>query len=60
MTLATHPSRSYEAYHGISISEGALVAAAQLSARYITNRHLPDKAIDCLDEAAAQVCNILS
>ena len=45
----------YEAYHGTTVSEGALVAAATLSARYITNRHLPDKAIDCLDEAAAQV-----
>ncbi|KAI8471940.1 MAG: P-loop containing nucleoside triphosphate hydrolase protein [Monoraphidium minutum] len=45
----------YEAYHGITISEGALVAAATLSARYISGRHLPDKAIDCLDEAAAQV-----
>jgi ATP-dependent Clp protease ATP-binding subunit ClpB len=45
----------YEAYHGITISEGALVAAASLSSRYISGRHLPDKAIDCLDEAAAQV-----
>jgi ATP-dependent Clp protease ATP-binding subunit ClpB len=45
----------YEAYHGMQISEGALMAAATLSQRYISGRHLPDKAIDCLDEAAAQV-----
>lgn len=45
----------YERHHGVTISESALLAAAQLSTRYITNRHLPDKAIDCLDEAAAQV-----
>jgi ATP-dependent Clp protease ATP-binding subunit ClpA len=45
----------YERHHGITISEAALLAAAQLSARYISGRHLPDKAIDCLDEAAAQV-----
>uniref|UniRef100_A0A383VK48 AAA+ ATPase domain-containing protein n=1 Tax=Tetradesmus obliquus TaxID=3088 RepID=A0A383VK48_TETOB len=45
----------YERHHGITISEAALLAAAQLSARYISGRYLPDKAIDCLDEAAAQV-----
>lgn len=45
----------YERHHGVTISEAALLAAAQLSARYISGRHLPDKAIDCLDEAAAQV-----
>lgn len=45
----------YERHHGVTISESALLAAAQLSTRYITNRYLPDKAIDCLDEAAAQV-----
>ncbi|WIA34267.1 hypothetical protein OEZ86_012610 [Tetradesmus obliquus] len=44
----------YERHHGVTISEAALLAAAQLSARYISGRHLPDKAIDCLDEAAAQ------
>jgi len=43
----------YEAHHGIRISDAALVAAAQLSDRYITNRFLPDKAIDLIDEAAA-------
>jgi len=43
-------------YAGIEISEGALMAAAALSARYINGRFLPDKAIDLVDEAAAQVC----
>eukprot|EP00878_Enallax_costatus_P019636 GHUV01020719.1.p1 GENE.GHUV01020719.1~~GHUV01020719.1.p1 ORF type:complete len:799 (+),score=193.45 GHUV01020719.1:113-2509(+) len=45
----------YERHHGVTISESALLAATQLSTRYISNRYLPDKAIDCLDEAAAQV-----
>ncbi|MBD3286007.1 AAA domain-containing protein [candidate division WOR-3 bacterium] len=45
----------YEAHHGIKISDAALEAAAKLSARYITGRHLPDKAIDVLDEAAAHL-----
>ncbi|KAI8872950.1 P-loop containing nucleoside triphosphate hydrolase protein [Ramicandelaber brevisporus] len=43
----------YETHHGVTIQDGALVAAAQLSARYITNRFLPDKAIDLMDEACA-------
>ena len=43
----------YELHHGVSISDGALVAAAVLSDRYITDRFLPDKAIDLVDEAAA-------
>ena len=45
----------YEAHHGIRIHDSALVAAAQLSSRYISGRFLPDKAIDLVDEAAAQV-----
>jgi ATP-dependent Clp protease ATP-binding subunit ClpC len=45
----------YEAHHGIKIADEALVAAARLSARYITDRFLPDKAIDLVDEAAAKV-----
>jgi ATP-dependent Clp protease ATP-binding subunit ClpC len=45
----------YEAHHGIRIEDGALVAAAQLSSRYIADRFLPDKAIDLVDEAAAKV-----
>ncbi|KAG2188776.1 hypothetical protein INT44_003915 [Umbelopsis vinacea] len=43
----------YENYHGVKITDGAIVAAAQLSDRYITTRFLPDKAIDLIDEAAA-------
>ena len=45
----------YEAHHKIKISDAGLVAAAELSDRYITNRHLPDKAIDLIDQAAARV-----
>ena len=45
----------FESYHGVRISDGALVAAATLSNRYITNRFLPDKAIDLLDEACAGI-----
>jgi ATP-dependent Clp protease ATP-binding subunit ClpB len=45
----------YEVYHGIRIKDSALVAAAVLSDRYITDRHLPDKAIDLIDEAASKL-----
>ena len=45
----------YENHHGVTIRDEALVAAAQLSARYITGRFLPDKAIDLVDEAAAHL-----
>ncbi len=45
----------YEAHHKVSITDQALVAAAQLSDRYITDRFLPDKAIDLLDEAGARL-----
>jgi ATP-dependent Clp protease ATP-binding subunit ClpB len=45
----------YEAHHKVSISDGALVAAATLSDRYITSRFLPDKAIDLVDEAASRL-----
>ncbi|APR99235.1 ATP-dependent chaperone ClpB [Pajaroellobacter abortibovis] len=45
----------YELHHGIHIQDAALVAAATLSDRYITNRFLPDKAIDLVDEAAAKI-----
>ena len=44
----------YEIHHGISISDNAVIAASKLSARYITNRKLPDKAIDLIDEAASK------
>ncbi|KAN0114836.1 P-loop containing nucleoside triphosphate hydrolase protein [Hyaloscypha variabilis] len=45
----------YEVYHGITISDGAIVAAATLAARYLTQRRLPDSAVDLIDEAAAAV-----
>ena len=45
----------YEVHHGVRISDGALVAAATLSNRYITDRFLPDKAIDLIDEAASRL-----
>ncbi|KAB2893624.1 MAG: AAA family ATPase [Chlorobi bacterium] len=45
----------YEVHHGVRITDGAIVAAAQLSNRYITDRFLPDKAIDLVDEAASKL-----
>ncbi len=45
----------YESFHGVKITDEALVAAAQLSHRYLTNRFLPDKAIDLVDEACASI-----
>ncbi|MGH2458580.1 MAG: ATP-dependent Clp protease ATP-binding subunit, partial [Chloroflexota bacterium] len=45
----------YEVHHGVLIKDAALVAAASLSHRYISDRHLPDKAIDLVDEAAARL-----
>lgn len=44
----------YEAHHSVSITDGALKAAAEMSARYITDRFLPDKAIDLIDEASSK------
>lgn len=48
-------TEKYELHHGVRISDGALVAAATLSNRYITDRFLPDKAIDLVDEAASRL-----
>ena len=45
----------YEVHHGVRITDGAVIAAATLSHRYIADRHLPDKAIDLIDEAAARL-----
>lgn len=45
----------YEVHHGVSITDGAIIAAAKLSHRYITDRQLPDKAIDLVDEAASMI-----
>ncbi len=45
----------YEAHHGVKISDKAIIAAAKMSSRYITDRYLPDKAIDLVDEACSRV-----
>ena len=45
----------YEVHHGVEISDSAIIAAAKLSSRYITDRQLPDKAIDLMDEAASRI-----
>ncbi|WP_439107210.1 ATP-dependent chaperone ClpB [Congregibacter sp.] len=45
----------YEVHHGVDITDAAIIAAAQLSQRYITDRQLPDKAIDLIDEAASRI-----
>ncbi len=49
------PKERYEVFHGVKITDGALVAAATLSDRYISDRFLPDKAIDLVDEACAMI-----
>ncbi|HCB51852.1 TPA: hypothetical protein DEP21_04805 [Patescibacteria group bacterium] len=46
---------NYETHHGVKISDASVIAAVDLSMRYIADRRLPDKAIDLLDEAAASV-----
>ncbi|MBY5926915.1 ATP-dependent chaperone ClpB [Halomonas denitrificans] len=45
----------YEVHHGVDITDGAIIAAAKLSTRYITDRQLPDKAIDLIDEASSRI-----
>nr|WP_298250665.1 ATP-dependent chaperone ClpB [uncultured Halomonas sp.] len=45
----------YEVHHGVDITDGAIIAAAKLSTRYITDRKLPDKAIDLIDEASSRI-----
>ncbi len=55
VTILRGLKERYEVHHGIRISDAALVSAAKLSHRYITDRFLPDKAIDLIDEAAAGV-----
>ena len=49
----------YELHHGVRIDDAALVAAARLSDRHVTDRFLPDKAIDCVDEAASQLRTLI-
>ncbi len=55
ITILRGLKQRYEAHHGVQIKDAALVAAAQLSARYITDRFLPDKAIDLVDEACSKL-----
>lgn len=55
ITILRGLKEKYEVHHGIRIMDSALVAAAKLSHRYITNRFLPDKAIDLIDEAASKL-----
>ena len=50
-----HLQEKYEIHHNVEITDPAIVAAAELSQRYITDRFLPDKAIDLIDEAASRV-----
>jgi len=45
----------YEVHHGVDITDPAIISAATLSHRYITDRNLPDKAIDLIDEAASRI-----
>ena len=47
--------KAYETHHGVKITDDAVIAAVDLSRRYLSDRKLPDKAIDLLDEAAARV-----
>ncbi|NLL44604.1 MAG: AAA domain-containing protein [Mollicutes bacterium] len=55
ITILRGLKHRFEVYHGVNIKDNALVAAAQLSNRYITDRFLPDKAIDLVDEACATI-----
>ena len=55
ITILRGLKQRFEVYHGVNIKDNALVAAATLSDRYITNRFLPDKAIDLVDEACATI-----
>lgn len=55
VTILRGLKEKYELHHGVRVADAALVAAAKLSSRYITNRFLPDKAIDLVDEACASI-----
>ena len=55
ITLLRGLKERYEVFHGVKIADSAIIAAATLSHRYITDRFLPDKAIDLIDEACAQI-----
>ena len=56
ITILRGLKERFEIHHGVSIQDRALVSAATLSNRYITDRYLPDKAIDLVDEACARIC----
>ncbi len=60
ITILRGLKETFEAFHGISLKDSALVAAAKLSDRYLTQRNLPDKAIDLIDEACAKIKTDLS
>ncbi|MFN2939375.1 ATP-dependent chaperone ClpB [Lachnospiraceae bacterium YH-ros2226] len=55
ITILRGLRENYQTYHGVRITDNALIAAAELSHRYISDRFLPDKAIDLIDEACAQI-----
>jgi ATP-dependent Clp protease ATP-binding subunit ClpB len=55
ITILRGLKEKYEVHHGVRITDGAIIAAVKLSQRYITNRFLPDKAIDLMDEAASKL-----
>ena len=55
ITILRGLKNRFESFHGVKITDGALIAAATLSNRYLTNRFLPDKAIDLVDEACASI-----
>ena len=55
ITILRGLRENYQTYHGVRITDNALISAATLSSRYITDRFLPDKAIDLIDEACAQI-----
>src|SRR4029079_1072972 len=55
ITILRGLKEKYEVHHGVRITDAALVSAVKLSSQYITNRFLPDKAIDLMDEAASRL-----
>ena len=60
ITILRGLKETFESFHGISLKDNALIAAAKLSDRYLTQRNLPDKAIDLIDEACAKIKTDLS
>ncbi|MGL4676492.1 MAG: ATP-dependent Clp protease ATP-binding subunit [Brevinema sp.] len=60
ITILTRLKSKYEEFHNVTYTNQALKTAVQLASRYMTDRHFPDKAIDIIDEAGAQIVSILS